>query len=181
MVMEPTKVVFNGINYYRQPKSRHRTVRVYYRSNKIGGKVLALHREIWKNNFGKIPKGFHIHHKDGNTFNNSVNNLECISASNHARLHSNSKDRIEKLRQTQKTEKRKKAAEDWRKSKEGIMWYAKHSIREKMYGKETKRVCEHCGISYMTKLKRNTKFCSEKCRLRFHYKKHYRKYHPKLA
>jgi hypothetical protein len=47
------------------------------------------YRKIYENHHGKIPKGYHIHHIDGNPFNNNISNLECISAENHAKIHKN--------------------------------------------------------------------------------------------
>lgn len=46
-----------------------------------------LHRLIWEKFKGPIPKGHHIHHIDGNKLNNSIENLECMSHSDHLRLH----------------------------------------------------------------------------------------------
>lgn len=57
------------------PKSKH------WRSSR------AAARKIWVRINGPIPKGYHIHHKDGDFTNNSIENLECISASDHAKLH----------------------------------------------------------------------------------------------
>lgn len=50
------------------------------------------YREIYKNHFGPIPqdkdgKSFHIHHKDGNHSNNSVDNLEALSIYEHYNAH----------------------------------------------------------------------------------------------
>ena len=46
-----------------------------------------LHRLIYEECFGSIPKGFHIHHLDGNKENNNPANLVMISKSNHHHLH----------------------------------------------------------------------------------------------
>lgn len=35
----------------------------------------------------KLDRREHVHHKDGNITNNNINNLELISASDHAKLH----------------------------------------------------------------------------------------------
>lgn len=37
------------------------------------------HRAIWEERHGKIPKGYRIHFKDGNTLNCSIENLECLT------------------------------------------------------------------------------------------------------
>lgn len=46
-----------------------------------------LHRLIWEKHNGEIPKGYQIHHIDGNKLNNDISNLQLISAEEHTRLH----------------------------------------------------------------------------------------------
>ena len=45
------------------------------------------HRIVWESNFGTIPDGFQIHHKDGNKLNNNINNLELIKRGEHQKIH----------------------------------------------------------------------------------------------
>lgn len=52
------------------------------------GKLVHLHIFVWEYVHGPRPKGVHIHHKDGNTWNWQIENLEAISPSDHKRLHS---------------------------------------------------------------------------------------------
>lgn len=47
----------------------------------------SLHRQIWIDNNGAIPEGMEVHHKDENKNNNSIENLEIMSTSDHAKLH----------------------------------------------------------------------------------------------
>ncbi len=52
------------------------------RRNKKGaliGKLLYVHRLVWKTFIGKIPKGKEIDHIDGDTSNNSVDNLQTLT------------------------------------------------------------------------------------------------------
>lgn len=47
-----------------------------------------LHHLVWEKHYGKkVPKGYYIHHKDGNKTNNDINNLQLMSASEHTKLH----------------------------------------------------------------------------------------------
>lgn len=46
-----------------------------------------LHRAVWEFYNGKIPKGYHIHHKDENKKNNQIENLECLTKHDHNSLH----------------------------------------------------------------------------------------------
>jgi len=63
--------------------------RDYYSPN---GTILShggtsLHRQVWIDNNGPIPEGYHIHHVDHNTDNNCIENLQMVNASDHARYH----------------------------------------------------------------------------------------------
>ena len=61
----------------------------YYQitSSKEGNHGKKLHRLIWEKSWGKIPKGHHIHHIDGNPLNNCILNLIAIPGKMHHQLH----------------------------------------------------------------------------------------------
>jgi len=46
-----------------------------------------LHRVIWEQEHGEIPKDHVIHHIDGNSLNNNIENLECVSIIEHGARH----------------------------------------------------------------------------------------------
>lgn len=46
-----------------------------------------LHRLMYETAYGSIPKGFIVHHIDGDKTNNEPSNLMLLSKSNHHRLH----------------------------------------------------------------------------------------------
>ena len=50
--------------------------RYYSRNN------YRMHRFVWEHYNGKIPDGYDVHHKDGNTHNNSIENLEIVLEKN---------------------------------------------------------------------------------------------------
>lgn len=50
-----------------------------------------LHRLIFERFYGKIPKGYHIHHIDENKLNNCIFNLKLVSHSEHITLHNKGK------------------------------------------------------------------------------------------
>ena len=58
-----------------------------YKGSSINGRSELEHRRVWRKAFGEIPKGFHIHHKNGDKKDNRLENLELISASEHTKLH----------------------------------------------------------------------------------------------
>ena len=58
----------------------------YY--GKTTGRRTLLHRDVWEQLKGKIPKGFDIHHIDEDRANNNIENLECLPKPEHTRLYS---------------------------------------------------------------------------------------------
>jgi len=60
----------------------------WYTSRK-GYNYIYEHHYVYclKNNLTQIPKGYCIHHKDGDTENNSIENLLLLSMSDHTKLH----------------------------------------------------------------------------------------------
>lgn len=58
-----------------------------YMQTTIGKKGYKIHRLIWECVNGEIPKGYDIHHIDGNKLNNSIHNLDMIKNSEHTIKH----------------------------------------------------------------------------------------------
>lgn len=124
----------------------------------------SLHRDIWMAYNGEIPLGYHIHHIDGNRFNNDISNLECIDGKEHLRHHmkERAKNNLEWLNRWQKAGIEK--AKNWHKSKDGIEWHRQNAIKNgfgtKTYGKV------HCEFCYCTfeKSSFGARFCSNKCK-----------------
>jgi len=51
-----------------------------------------MHRTIWKNAYGPIPKdeygrSYEVHHKDGNHQNNNIDNLMLVTINEHYKIH----------------------------------------------------------------------------------------------
>ncbi len=57
-------------------------------TQKEGNFEKYLHRLIYEEHYGEIPKGYFVHHKNGNKLDNRIENLEAISHAEHTRLHS---------------------------------------------------------------------------------------------
>ena len=65
------------------------TVEYYnrYPRIKINGKNVKLHVYVWEKVNGKKPKGFDIHHIDGDKKNYQIENLLLVTPSEHFRIH----------------------------------------------------------------------------------------------
>lgn len=58
-----------------------------YPSIWINGKSIQLHVFVWERANGERPKGYHIHHKDEDKGNYNLDNLICVSPSEHQKIH----------------------------------------------------------------------------------------------
>lgn len=137
----------------------------YLSTRKIGTSRVRLHRYMWMKYHGDIPKGFEVHHKDGNKDNNEIENLELLTKSDHLAWHAENipDDLLEKWRVNLEEKARPKAIE-WHKSEEGRRWrseMAKKAAKEAGYRTTT---CKHCGKKFKEKaFGRKRQFCSPTC------------------
>lgn len=77
-----------GMFNYFNKKGRTGTIsKNGYRVITINNRREYEHRLVWKQHYGEIPKGYHIHHINGNKLDNRIENLELINLSEHEKLH----------------------------------------------------------------------------------------------
>lgn len=125
-----------------------------------GSKRGYCHRIIWEEDVGPIPEGFDVHHKDGNKLNNLLENLDCISKSDHMRLHS--QEFKEKRRQCMSKNSEKVHA--WLKTSKGKKFLSNKA--KKMWEELPIRTfkCASCKKEFTTKYNKKTvKYCSDNC------------------
>lgn len=139
-------VEYKGKKYHRYPNSKRRQLRVYYwRHDKWKQSPVALHRQIYIDNFGEIPKGFHIHHKDGDPDNNSPDNLQALPSREHNRItqeeYKNNPEWVEEQR-------KRFNSREWREK----MSYAQKNRRRIV------KSCDLCGDKFETSSS-NAKWC----------------------
>jgi len=105
----PKNKNWQGGRYLHKHKSREKDYWLIYKpeypQSRKSGYILE-HIFIWEQANGKIvPKGWHVHHKNGVSTDNRPENLEALSSSKHTKLHndmraqelSDAKNRIEQL------------------------------------------------------------------------------------
>lgn len=159
------EVEFNGIVFRRYPDSKRMEDRRYFKPSGMHVKrgVGALHREIWKAHHGPIPDGWHVHHKNGDTGDNRIENLECLPGSKHLSLHAGLPDRREWSRS--QIETIRPLAIEWHKSDAGREWHRKHArdVWENMQA--VRHTCEQCGVEFETLAQHDgVRFCSNNCK-----------------
>ena len=154
IILTDRRQSFNGVNYYLCGN--------YYQKD---GK--RLHRVVWEHHNGEIPKGYHVHHKDGNRHNNNISNLELMKAHDHESMHGNSEER--KAVGRKNIEKAREGAIRWHKSAEGRTWHSKHAIQAWEDRKPTEYRCDFCGKPFVSMNISYTgnHFCSNNCKSAF--------------
>lgn len=151
---------FNGITFYQTNEND------YFRHS-IKGSTILMHRYVWEFYNCKIPKGYHVHHIDGDKSNNDISNLQLLKGTEHWSLHG--KLLTEEEREWRKNNIIKNAvpkAVEWHKSEEGIAWHKKQVQNRKDNRTIRKCVCEECGKEFTIFSNRNSKFCSNACKAR---------------
>jgi len=147
-------IEFNGRVYKRYPNGKHPNY--YYWKFGHGNKQSEmLHHAVYKFYHGEIPNGKIIHHIDHNPLNNSIENLEAVSRSEHNRLHPEKIDNIVRMGLNTKGAYTKS---NWNQRR--IKAIARLQSEE--------RVCEQCGGRF-TATNVHQRFCSKKCHHKWQY------------
>ncbi len=158
-------VVFNGRKYNRYPESDNPAHRRYFA--RAGHR---LHRDVWKHHNGPIPAGMHVHHIDGNTANNDIGNLACVTSKQHWDEHrAQASERSRRPEQIEHLSRIRVSAADWHRSDEGRAWHREHAKASlaKTWGKprvyvESAFHCVWCGLESLRKTDRK-QFCCPTC------------------
>ncbi len=70
-----SKIKYRGHTFFKDKDG-------YYRNGQT-----TLHRYKYEQKYGMILPGFQLHHKDGNKFNNKLNNLVMLTLREHIEVH----------------------------------------------------------------------------------------------
>ena len=159
-------IEYKGIKFYRYPHSKHSACRRYYTPGEHYKKrgVDWLHRQIWKDAYGEIPKGYQIHHKDRDSLNNDPSNLECLPESEHRRHHAEQMTTEQRDWLRRKFERVRQHAANWHGTEEGRQWHSENGKRAWEGRKAREYQCEYCGKAFTSLKLSNVRFCSPNCR-----------------
>lgn len=149
------EVSYHGLVFTREDKTGY-----YLNSTNR----LRLHRFVWEQNNTAIPKGYHVHHLNGDKNDNTVANLRLLRQEEHLELHG--KHLTEKQKAYLKSHKEKfiLKATEWHKSEEGREWHRKH-VKEQWHNwhkREKVNICSICGKEFLAT--RKARFCSILCK-----------------
>ncbi len=135
----------------------------YYRRYNWGKKGPSnLHRAIWEHFRGPIPRGLHIHHRNGDGVDNRLANLVLIEGSGHLRKHATERHANGMMLPPGKLA-RQRAAE-WHGSAEGLEWHRRQAKERKRTEIWHPHICKECGREFRTARPSNAKFCHQNCR-----------------
>ena len=153
----PKIIEFNGVAYRLMGTGR------YYlsQSNSNQGRKhpRGLHVAIWEFYSKKtVPRGWHVHHKDGNPHNNGYENLECLPAKEHRKI----PKKIDRVAMGKNLERIRPLATAWHRSAVGRQWHREHA--RKIWEKSLRVgcLCCVCGGPFES-YHANAKFCSQRC------------------
>lgn len=161
--------------YFNETKYRLVSGKKYYLSNysttEKRKSVKGLHVAIWEHfNNDIVPKGFHIHHIDSNSFNNRPENLELISKEEHKKIPKNldldkARENLNNIRHLTKA---------WHSSIDGIKWHREHAKNSLLKRLLTIKSCNciNCGETFDSKIER--RYCDRSCAEKYR-RKNYKK------
>lgn len=163
----PKRVEFNGVTYALMAGGKYYLSQSKTNAGRKNPK--GLHVAIWEYYSGKkVPKGYEIHHKDGNTHNNNFDNLECLSRCEHRKTVKQNKEKCRKH-----LEEVRPLATEWHRSEEGRAGHREQSRKAYAKREYTEHVCEYCGKTYKTRHTGKNRFCSHNCEIKWRYHNEY--------
>ena len=129
-----------------------------------------LHRVVWAHHYGPIPKGCHVHHKDGDRNNNDISNLELLDGREHLSRHMRDPSKKEHLARAIKAAQ--DAARYWHASEEGRKWHQERGKKNGQLPARFHACCKICGKDFLAK-QRRSRICSTVCQ-----RKNFRRLNP---
>lgn len=128
---------------------------------------IRAHVWVWIYYHGKPPKGFHIHHKDGNKSNNSIENLNILTISDHVNHHI-SHDELRRKKSKEICDRVRPLAKAWHSSPEGKAWHKLHAIKGNFGNwNPLDYTCQECKKEYKSKKRSKARFCSNACKSKY--------------
>lgn len=129
-----------------------------------------MHRYVWQKHNGDIPAGMHVHHIDGDKSNNSIGNLELLTASDHSTHHGVTNQWVGSEANKRQIAIAGDLAKAWHSSPEGLAWHADNGKKAWESRQTTTKQCCECGKDYETYYPNKSKFCHQNCKAKAYYR-----------
>lgn len=156
------RIEWNGYRYRRYPESKHLSDARYFRRTYNGGSSF-LHRDMWEHHHGPIPEGMEIHHVNGDTTDNRLENLQCLSSREHSAKHPVWGGRRDEQREHLERIRPKAAA--WHSTAEGAELHKRLARKLREGWEPRQKKCEHCAGDFATRtVGHHDRFCSNACK-----------------
>ena len=153
IIIDEKRQEFNGKLY-----TKYNSPAYFVNGNK------TLHCAVWVYFHGVVPKGYCIHHSDGNITNNQLENLRLISKSGHMSYHMKKRMTPEyKKKLIDRLIKIRPLSNKWQGSKEGLIFHSKLAKYQWKNRIKKDNNCMVCGRKYKTYW---SLVCSNACKLR---------------
>lgn len=141
-IVDDNSQIFRGVLYTKRPDGHY-----FRQRNNVS---YALHRVVWESYYGEIPADHVIHHVDNNPANNNIENLQCLTISEHRKLHN--------------AQKVLAICEVCGKTFETQTFNPRKTCSQKCYLQMPKvAVCVVCGKEFTTREKAPAQTCSVEC------------------
>jgi len=127
IVTSPRAQRFNGKGFYKAGRYFKAIERCT--ANHCGWRSILLHRAVWEYHHGAIPTTHHVHHKDGNTDNNQIENLDCVPKGQHLQQHMTPERRAAQGERIRNNPDAYLKAAAWHRSADGREWHRQHALR----------------------------------------------------
>lgn len=152
-------VLYGGRKFWLQTTGR------YFQSGVKTDPERLLHRQIWIDNFGPIPAGFEVHHKDEDWRNNDPLNLELKDGAGHRSHHAKKRweDPTMAAKMRAGLANAIKAAPAWHATDAGREWHRQNSVQA-WKKKDWHLVgCTVCKAEYRTPFPDRSLYCTKAC------------------
>lgn len=154
-------MLYGGYSYYKSDNGYFKRI--------SKGTSRYLHRVIYEDEYGEIPEGCQVHHKDHDRLNNDLSNLVALKSKDHQLHHQNAMTLEQKeARRINLLVNAIPKAVEWHGSDEGKAWHMEHyeNTKDALRKKHTRK-CAQCGNDTESHLKNINAFCSNKCKASF--------------
>lgn len=136
----------------------------YYWHKNGNGTCMSLHKYVWEKHNGPVPDGFEVHHIDGNTANNSIDNITVLTRVEHGREHIRRRVEAGTLDLQKNMHAAQLAARAWHSTPEGLAWHSEHGKRAWEGRERLTDACILCGKQYnVLRGAKKRGFCSPSC------------------